>query len=350
MSKTSQKKVDIQVPCQQCLKVVSRSNMSRHLSQYCPVALGRAESGSVEPSSRDVSESPSRGRSRQVKTGARRRRSQSGSGERRASTSSTPSVATFEKNVSSATVEKAALALLDRHHEYNKDALCAFLARCYPDIPAVCRKVLVVAATTGARRAAQLHAMVVRPGRSESSRFGTFVANSVDVLDCWSLGLDPPHRAGRTYERHQLLNAEADVRRVSADGGSAPPSESSSVTTRVRNAMASKFLPVPLPMRRLNLEPGGDLVAQALTEAGLDDIVSRYDVGDAQQQDRDAHLREIGTAVAAAGDTRKVVCRDEQYEPAPVVCPSAESTFPVYTPTPVAVTRAAADAPVMLTT
>ena len=177
---SSRKRSDVLTPCLKCSKLLTRSNLQRHLALYCPVALGRDVPGSVEPSSRDVSvsESPSRGRSRQTRSGARRREAGSEgsdspwpstagcrvprSGRRSDSASSTSSVATCEDKLSSATIEKATLAVLDRHDDYSKDALCAFLARCYPSIPVLCRKALVVAASTAARQASRLHGLVVR--------------------------------------------------------------------------------------------------------------------------------------------------------------------------------------------
>jgi len=308
---SSRKKSDDLVPCLKCEKLLTRSNLQRHVRRHCPVALGRYVPGSVEPSTRDVSESPSRGRSRQTRSGAQRREvgsegsdspwpSTAGcraprSGQRGGSVSSTSSAATCEEKVSSATIEKATLAILDRHDEYSKDALCAFLARCYPNIPAVCRKVLVVAAATGARRAAQLHGLVARDSRSANVALRKLPIGAADILDCWSLGLDPPHRAGRTFERHQRINAEAR----------------------------------------------DDPMSRAMTEAGLDAIVSRYDVCDltqrmqtnedelanasrarkvcrelmdADQRNRESYLLRIGSAVLGHLPPT-VVSREEQHVP-----------------------------------
>ena len=297
---SSKKRSDVLVPCLNCQKLLTRSNLQRHLKLNCPAVLGRDVSGSVEPSSRDVSESPSRGRSH-VKSGARRRGIRHGSSDspwppsagcreprsrrRGDSVSSTSSVATCEEKVSSATIEKATLAILDRHDEYSQDALCAFLARCYPTIPAVCMKVLVVAAASGARSAAQLHGLVARNNRSENVAFKKFAIGAADVLDCWGLGLNPPHRAGRTFERHQRINAEAGAKPIAAAEGAAPRSEASPATeARVRNALASKFLPVPMPLQPLDFNPRDDLMSQAMADAGLENIVTRYDVCDLTQR------------------------------------------------------------------
>ena len=212
--------------------------------------------------------------------------------------SSTSSVATCEERISSATIEKATLAVLDRHDDYSKDALCAFLARCYPSIPVLCRKALVVAASTAARQAARLHGLVVRNNRSENVAFRKFAIGAADVLDCWGLGLNPPHRAGRTYERHQRINAEARAQEILSAEGAALPSEASPVTeARVRNAMASKLLPVPMPLLPFDVNPRDDLMSRAMADAGLENIVTHYDVCDLTQ---DMETNEGGFASAPA--------------------------------------------------
>ena len=298
---SSRRRSDVLTPCLKCEKLLTRSNLPRHLRLNCPGVVGRDVPGSVEPSSRDASESPSRGRSRQTRSGARRREvgsegsgspwpSTAGcraprSGRRGGSVSSTSSVATCEEKVSSATIEKATLAILDRHDDYSKEALCAFLARCYPNIPVLCRKVLVVAASTAARSASRLHGLVVRNNRSENVAFRKFASGAADVLDCWGLGLNPPHRAGRTFERHQRINAEAGAKLIAAAEGAAPRSETSPTTeARVRNAMANKLLPVPMPLPPFNLNTRDDLMSRAMADAGLENLVTRYDVCDLTQQ------------------------------------------------------------------
>jgi len=227
------KRADFQVPCPQCQKFLTRSNLKRHMKS-CPAVKRSALTESTEPSSQDVSRPSSRGRGLESRT---KKMSQQGSCS--SSSSVKPSTARCPdgSSVSFRYIEKATLALLDQRDDYSKDALCNFLARCYPKIPASSRKILVVAATTAATRVAGLHALV--SGSSQDPGMKKMVECAADALLCWNLGLSPSHHTGRVGQ--------------------------------VPNVIASEESPVLNDP--LNSSPHEDLLTNALIDAGLSDVI-----------------------------------------------------------------------------
>lgn len=192
-------------------------------------------------------------------------------------TSSTP-------GVSSAVIRKATLAMLDRHGDYSKESLCAFLEERYPEIPATARKVLVVAASTAASRAAHLHEVYEKNSRSVDDEKRRFAAGAASALSFWGLGLTAVHRAANAAPRRRLVEScERDLPPPPAQQELPPAPTSSqpcprelSAAVRMKDVLESRRLPVPMPRALIDYPANTDLLSQALSEAGMADVLARY--------------------------------------------------------------------------
>ena len=154
--------------CDECVLVLLRSNMSRHLQSHQPQKRVRSSSASASLSCRATTLSAGRPTSPATQsTGDNVFYAMSTEdGTRCKPVISNPIITSIPKRTTvhpRLSLEEylianaAAASLTEQHHIYNLDGLCDYVADHFPSVPAAVRPYLVIGAVAGAQHAAQIH-------------------------------------------------------------------------------------------------------------------------------------------------------------------------------------------------
>lgn len=139
------------------------------------------------------------------------------------------------------------MAVLDQHGVYTEDGLSEYMRHFYPEIPQDMRRVIAIAAATGAQHASALHNVIMQNRESRDEHKRQFAADAASSMSFWALGLRPAYRSGSVFGKGQPPTTAVQPQggpedRCSGDAPRVPINNH-----QVSDILTSRLLPVPLP-------------------------------------------------------------------------------------------------------
>ena len=186
--------------CPRCACSMRRGSLTRHLRDSCVRDRPTANASPYVPRPTGVTPTSSTRQSSQDCTATRPTTRRS----------SLPAVLTDVyvptpirslADISSSMITEATVNLLEQHHAYSENQLCEYLATYFPEIPEASRRVIILAATTGARHAAATFEMYDRGRDSPDAAKRQVAADAACSLSYWGFGLRPMLRSGPAVSR-----------------------------------------------------------------------------------------------------------------------------------------------------
>ena len=182
------------IRCPECDLLVQRRNLSRHRQTHLESTSGETNRAGRSFLCRGVTSiAPVRSRSSS-------RDSQQSTVERQPAASVTSATYAADVGVSDATgrpstsmLTDATRAILHQRNAFTEEQLCMYLAQCYPEIPAECRRYLVVGAVSGAQYAAYQHHLWRDNARVTDAALRRMASDAASTLSWWTLGFRPTY-------------------------------------------------------------------------------------------------------------------------------------------------------------
>lgn len=211
------------IRCPECAMQVQRRNLSRHRQIHLETGEEMNRTGRGFLCRSVTSTAPVRSRSSS-------RDSQQSTAERYPVTSATTAMDIAVVGVSDAAsrpptgvLMDATRAILHQRNVFTEEQLCTYVAQHYPEIPAACRRYLVVGAVSGAQYAAYQHHLWRDNARVTDPGLRRMASEAASTLSWWTMGFRPNYNvlmnqtSGPTDRRLHGQTEEPPVEAAVAD-------------------------------------------------------------------------------------------------------------------------------------